>query len=111
VKKTFFKPYDFLDDSYYYKSISTSSSSILTFNSKNFLVIKYGQVKGLRFKVLREVQIDLSKIPSDKPLCLLLKKRPYKLLQYVNESEVVDVSEKESILGRKIIIKSEQWIG
>jgi hypothetical protein len=108
VKKTFFKPYDFLDDAYYYKSIRTNASSILTFNSKNFLVIKYGQVKGLRFKVLREVQIDLSKIPSDKPLCLLLKKKPYKILQYVNESEVIDVSGKTEILGRKIIIKSEQ---
>jgi hypothetical protein len=27
----------------------------------------------------------------------------------VNESEVIDVSGKTEILGRKIIIKSEQW--
>ena len=107
MKKVYFKPYDFVDSDYYYKVIKTTKNSMLTFNSENFLVLKRGSIKNGNFKTRNKRAIELSKMPDDKKLCLLLKYKPYKIYQYVNESELKDVSDQKEIFGIKIVIQNE----
>lgn len=104
MKKVYFKPYDYISDDYYYKQLSTTNKSILTFNSKEYVVIKYGSIKHGRFKTRKTSAFRLNLIPKDKQLCLLLKQTPYKIYQYINESEIKDVSDETDVFDIKIII-------
>ncbi len=101
VKKAFFKEYDYIifkdDKKYFVKVIRVNSSSILTINSKTMWEIKYGKHSGISFKTSSNVFVDLKKFSLLENKIIIFKEKPYKLLKYVNESELVDISENKKI--------------
>jgi|LGOV01.1.fsa_nt_gb hypothetical protein len=101
VKKVFFKDYDYIinkdDKKYHLKIIRVNSSSILTINSKIIWEIKYGKHSGVSFKTSSNTFINLKKFNLLENKIIVFKEKPYKLLRYVNESELVDISDSMKI--------------
>ena len=93
-----FKPYDLTVDhngkTYHIKILPVTGKNLVTINSKYRWDIKAGSVDGIRFKTnsVRSVMLK-DFVKEDNPVILLTNK-PYQILQYINESEVVDISDK-----------------
>lgn len=103
VKKAWFKPYQYTvqieDTTYHVKVLPVSSRHILTINSKYVWNIKTGSVKGLQYKTHRSQLIDMRPLLTCSNPVVVFKARPYKILQYLNESDIIDISGKSSVHG------------
>jgi hypothetical protein len=103
IKKAWFKPYQYQvtqnDITYHIKVLPVSSRHILTINSKYIWNIKSGSVKGLQYKTHRSHLVDMRDFYQYTNPVVVFKARPYKILQYLNESDIVDISSESSVHG------------
>ncbi len=104
MKKSFFKPYNYIFNNYHIKIISISEKQILTINSKYIWEIKSGKINGLSFKEISKQKIKLKLFLQYKNPIIVLKNKPYKIYQYINESEIIDISNTDSIYDIPIYI-------
>lgn len=77
--------------------LGVSHRHLVTINSKHVWNIKTGSLKGIRYQATSSRMVDLrafNKLPNR---IVLFKYAPYKILKYINESEVVDISGDESV--------------
>ena len=112
LKKIRFKEYNYLfeqnGNTYYIKSLKAHSNTILSINSKYVWEIRYGKAVGINFKTARKERIDMREFQSLPNKIVLLQSKPYKILKYINESEVVDISDVKEIHDVKIIFELEE---
>lgn len=103
VRRVWFKPYQYQvtnnDITYHVKVLPVSSRHILTINSKYVWNIKTGSVKGLQYKTHRSHLVDMRTLYQHENPVVVFKARPYKILQYLNESDIVDISSSSSVHG------------
>ena len=101
VKKAFLKDYDYLimkdDKKYHLKIIKVNSSSILSINSKIIWEIKYGRHSGVSFKTSSNSFVDLKNFNTLDNKIIVFKSRPFKILKYLNESDLKDISGSKKI--------------
>jgi len=101
VKRVWFKPYQYLvttdDTTYQVRVLPVSSRHILTINSKYVWNIKSGTVNGLQYKTRGSHLIDMKPILALPNPVVVFKNRPYKILQYLNESDIIDISGQQVI--------------
>ena len=106
IKKVLFGDCDYklsIDGTtYHIKLLNVNKNSILSINSKHIWQVKLGKAVGINFKTSSSKLIDLksfNKLPN-KIICF--KDEPYKILRFINESEVVDISDIKEISDIKI---------
>jgi len=96
VKKIVMKPYDFVchhrENIYHIKAIRFSGAAIITFYSRNHLSIKSGKVKNGRFITKKERIIRLDGFADIKQGVILFDKEPFKILEQLNESDIVEIT-------------------
>lgn len=88
---------------YHIKILNTSANIQLTLNSKYIWDLKRGRVAGLIFKGYSSTLIDVRNFMKKSNRIVILTNKPYKILMYLNESEIVDVSDKEIIHETRFI--------
>lgn len=97
IKKVYFKCFDFLmvkdDIKYHIKILNINKNKILSINSLSVWEIKSGKLKGINFKTGSTKFLDMRQFNELPNKVVILKKKPYKILKYINESEVVDISD------------------
>ena len=69
-----------------------NKSTIVTVNSKHYWGLKHGKVNGSSFKTSQETLIDMRGFNTLENKILLFKGQPHKLMKYVNESDLIDIS-------------------
>jgi hypothetical protein len=80
----------------------------VTFNSPIMLELAQGKVDGLRFKKKSSRLIDLS-VCKHKDNCLLfLLDTPYRTLKYINESDIIDVSNQDKVHHFRVLHSKEE---
>ncbi len=106
VTKGYFKPYQYIlkmkDVQYHLKQLDVTKGTILSINSKHIWEIRKGIVDGIRFKTKTSTFLDMreyNKLPNK---VILFKEKPFKILKYINESEVIDISNTNEIFDIKI---------
>jgi Leucine-rich repeat (LRR) protein len=106
VKRILFKDHNFMvtlkDTTHHIKILNVNRSTILSINSKHIWEIKNGKTKGISFKESSRKLIDMKPFNKRSNRIIVFKKQPYKILKYINESEVVDISNTEDIFNIKI---------
>jgi hypothetical protein len=106
LKKIWFKPYNYIlktkGTQYYVKTLNITPKHILTINSKYIWELKFGKVNGSQFKTIYSSLINLKDFYQLQNLIIVFKGRPHKILKYLNESEVVDISNETIINNIKI---------
>ena len=91
------------DIKYYIKIMNTNSNIQFTLNSRYVWQLKKGRISGIRFKGSSSALLDVRNFMSKENRVVILTNKPYKILMYLNESEIVDVSTKSVIHGTKFI--------
>ncbi|MCF7926563.1 MAG: hypothetical protein K9L74_03220 [Candidatus Izimaplasma sp.] len=101
VKRTRFKPYDLIlhynTESYHIKILRITPTDQLTINSKYVWNRQKGKRDGARFIVKRNDLIYMNKVFKQSNPIILCTNKPFKVLKYINESEVINISEKKVI--------------
>ncbi len=96
IKNTKNKFYDFLmenkNQTYAVKIIKTRKTTLLTFNSNKVLEIAQGTLDGLKYKKKSYELLSLDYSDEYQNKILLCTEKPYKILKYLNESDIEDVS-------------------
>lgn len=114
VKKAWFKPYQYQvttgDKTYHVKALPVTTRHILTINSKYVWNIKSGSVNGLQYKTHRSNLIDMRPLLQFENPIVVFKARPYKILKYLNESDIVDISSQSSVHGVPFYTKLETFL-
>ncbi|GEM_PF-1203990 len=77
--------------------LPVSHRHLVTVNSKHIWNIKSGNLKGIRFQTTSSRMIDLRAFNKRTNRIVLFKHAPYKILKYINESEVIDITGKPSV--------------
>jgi hypothetical protein len=112
LKKVYFKDYHFeltIDQTtYYIKTIKTNDNCILSINSKYVWEIRYGKRDGLSFKTTSKTILDMKSFQLYPHKIVVLKSQPYKILKYINESEVIDISSEKEVYDIKILNNIEE---
>lgn len=103
LKRRFFKEYTYKatvgDEVHYILALPVTKNSILQINSQYIWEIKYGKQNGARFHTSRKKLFNITKFMKLPNKIVVFKEKPYKILKHVNESDVVDISDKEEIFG------------
>jgi hypothetical protein len=103
IKKVRFKPFQYIitynNKTYHVLQINLSSSNQLTIHSKHVWNIQYGRVDGARYKTRGKKLLYLDRFHQLENPIYYLKNKPYRILQYINESDIVDISAQHSIHG------------
>ncbi len=106
LKKKYLKDYTYLakfgDEQYHILVLPVTKNSILTINSQNVWEIKYGRPNGARFNTYSSKLVNLSRFHKLENKMIVFKGKPHKILKYINESDIVDISENEEIFGIKL---------
>lgn len=96
VKKAFLKDYNFeviIDGvSHYIKKLPISRNTILTINSKHIWNIKKGRADGVSFKTGSSTLIKINEFNKLTNKIIVFNSQPYKILKYLNESDIIDIS-------------------
>ena len=106
VIKAFLKPYDYIlkidNVNHYIKVLRVNRNSILSINSKYVWEVKTGKVSGINFKTTHKTRLDMKEFNKLSNKIIVFKNQPYKILKYINESEVIDISGTKDIFDIKI---------
>lgn len=106
IKRVLFKDYNFIvtdnRKEYHIKILNVNKNSILSINSKHIWEIKKGKVNGIKFKTISKTLIDMRSFNKLSNKVILFRNKPYKILKFINESEVVDISDSKEIFDIKI---------
>ncbi len=84
------------------KIMKASSNTQVTINSKEVWEFKRGRVNGLRFKEYSKTLYDISRFMELENRIIILTNKPYRIYKYINESEVVDVSNEICIYNTSV---------
>ena len=95
LKRHYFKPYNYTIGPYHIKIVNVTNKQILTVNSKYIWEIKTGKIDGLSFRTKETKRLNLKDFLKHKKPIIILREKPYKIYQYVNESEIIDISNSE----------------
>ena len=85
------------------KIMRTSSNTQVTINSKEIWEFKRGRVNGLRFKEYSKTLHDIGNFMELENNIIILTNKPYRIYKYVNESEVIDVSNELIVYNTSLI--------
>jgi len=97
LKRHYFKPYNYTIGPYHIKIVNVTNKQILTVNSKYIWEIKTGKIDGLSFRTKETKRLNLKDFLKHKKPIIILREKPYKIYQYVNESEIIDISNTNKI--------------
>ena len=101
VRKVLFADYDFKLDfdnkTYHIKILNINRSTILSINSKIIWELNKGKAVGINFKTSSKTLIDMKPFNKLSNKILVFRNKPYKILKFINESEVVDISNSNEI--------------
>ncbi len=105
VSKAFLKSYNYTiivdGNTHYIKVLNVSKSNIISINSKFVWEIKTGKPNGINFKTHSKTMLDMTEFNRLNNQIVVFKGKPYKILKYINESEVIDISENSEVYGVK----------
>ncbi len=106
IKKVFFDSYDYkiINDSKttHIRMLNVNRNTILSINSKFIWEIKTGKPSGISFKTSSSTLINLKDFNKQKNKVIIFKEKPYKILKYINESEVINISNHKEINNIRI---------
>ena len=106
VKRVLFNDYNFRlilnDKNYHIKVLNVNRNTILSINSKHVWQITKGKAVGITFKASSNLLIDMRTFNKLSNKIIVFKNQPNKILKYINESEVVDISDSKEIFDIKI---------
>ncbi|QMS84569.1 hypothetical protein [Candidatus Xianfuyuplasma coldseepsis] len=96
VKRKYFGTYTYQitkdNLTYHVLVLPTSRSHLVTINSKYIWNIKSGAIQGARFVTRSVKTIKMNEFLKLQNPIVVFKNSPYKILKYINESEVVDIT-------------------
>lgn len=105
LKRKFFKEYTYQaidgEKMYHILVLPVTGSSILTINSKYVWDIKYGKQQGARFVTRTTKRLNMQNFMKLENKVVAFRGKPYKIHKYINESEVVDISDEDGIFDVK----------
>lgn len=114
IKKVRFKPYNYLvsfnDTTYHVKQLGVTSRNLVTVNSKYIWNIKSGKQVGLQYKTRSSHQINVTELQQFDHPVIVFKETPYKVLKYINESDVIDISNENTVHGIQFASSLEQFL-
>lgn len=114
VKKGFLKPYTYQvthqDKTYHILVLKVHRSKIVTVNSKYIWNIKSGSISGIHFKTSSSHLVSLKEFLALENPVIVFRSRPYKTLKYLNESDVIDISNESDVYGIPVYHSYEDWI-
>lgn len=112
LKKAWFKPYTHTitvqDTTYHIYQLSVTPHNQLTIHSKHIWNLQSGKVDGVRYITRSKRLINLSSFHALPNPLYLFKNKPYKILKYINESDIIDISDQTEINGIPIFYSIEQ---
>ena len=88
---------------YHVLIVNTSKSTQLTINSPKVWEVAKGKIDGIRYRKTSSNLIDLKSYILLENKIVYLTEKPYKILKHLNESDIVDVSDKGIIDGISIV--------
>ena len=97
--------FDYEVNDAFIKLLSTNTNTQLTINSPTVYEIQSGKLDGIRF--IRKSSV-LSRFKKTDKVILVLLQKPYRVLKYINENEVVDISTETSAHNMTIVHTLEQ---
>lgn len=100
-KKVTFGDHDFEitvnDKIYHIVFLKIGSNAQLTVNSKTHFEVAYGKLDGIRFIKRQSTLYDFRKFSTKKNKIIYMLGNPFRQLQYLNESDIIDIT------GKKIV--------
>lgn len=103
AKKARFKEYDvsFVKDGeeYMVKIFNTNSSNQVTINSTIIWGIQNGKVDRSRYKTTSRRLIEMKEFQKHKNKIVLFTDKPFKVLKYLNESDLRDITDLREVHG------------
>lgn len=105
VYKSNRRDFDYQVGDHYIKFVNTNKNTQLTINSPGIYQIHTGKVDGIRF--IRKSSTITRFNKTDKVYLLLLS-TPFKILKYINENEIVDISDSASAHNMTFIRTTEE---
>ena len=95
-KKVLFGDHDFEitanERTYYIMFIKVGPNTQLTVNSKTHIELATGRLEGIRFKKRQSTLLNLRNFSTKKNKIIFLLGKPFRMLKYLNESDIVDIS-------------------
>ena len=103
VKKGLLKSYTYKitcqNSVYHVLVLPVNKYHMVTVNSKHIWNIKSGSLNGIQFKTNASHLLQLQDFMSYENPIITYKQPPYKTLKYLNESDVVDISDQSEVYG------------
>lgn len=101
VKRVWFKPYQYLvtnqNTTYHVRVLPVTQRTLLTINSKYIWNLKTGKAQGVRYNTHGSHLVNLKEFLQLPNPIVVFKQRPFKILQYLNESDIIDISSASSV--------------
>jgi len=101
IKKVMFTDYNFKlnlnGKTYHVKILNVNRSTILSINSKFIWELNKGKAVGINFKTSSKTLVDMKPFSKRSNKIIIFRNQPYKILKFINESEVVDISKSNKI--------------
>jgi len=109
IKKTKNSSYDFdlviNDTQYSLWVIPVTKNTQVTFNSHKIWELSKGKIDGIRFHKTSKTLLHLNGFTSKENKVVYLTNKPYRKLKYLNESDIIDVSD-ETIIHDILFIEN-----
>ena len=100
-KKVLFGDHDFEitanDRTYHILFIKVGSNTQVTVNSKTHIEVATGKLEGIRFKKRQSTLLNLRDFSAKKNKIIYLLGKPFRILKYLNESDIVDISKEKVV--------------
>lgn len=114
VKKGLLKSYTYKitcnDKIHHILVLPVNKYHIVTVNSKYIWNIKSGSVNGIQFKTNASHLLQLQEFMAYENPMISYKQPPYKTLKYLNESDVIDISNQDEVYGIPVFQSVEKMI-
>ena len=114
VQKGWFKPYSYAITcdgiTHHVYLVPTHKGQLVTINSKYIWNIKTGKIDGARFTTSHVKVLELQAFLKLENPIIVLKKPPYKVLKYINESEVDDITTSLDAFGLTILPNTQKLL-
>jgi hypothetical protein len=105
-KKVTFGNHDFEviinDKTYYIVFIKVGSNAQLTVNSPTHFEVVVGKLDGIRFIKRQSTLYDFTEFSYRTNKIVYLLGTPFRMLQYLNESDIIDITGQKSVHGYNI---------
>ncbi len=105
VKKSTKVAYDYQINDSYITLVNSNSNTQITINSPSVYEVQSGKLNGIRYIKKSSV---ITRFDKNDHLVLVLLNQPYRILKYINENEIVDISEDKKVHNIDIVQSLEQ---